>query len=134
VVLLQNKLVDPVRNLAASIVIGDKDLNDVVVEETAVLPKEIQFSGGVPPAGTVIPLASIQGHVTDSAKKPALGGSVTISGANKATFPIDSDGLFHIPGLLPGSYELTVQGSHDGPEHLVIQLGENNLDLDIAVP
>jgi hypothetical protein len=134
VILLQDKLVTPVRRMAASIFVADKDMNDVVVEETAVLPKEIQFPAGTPPPGTVIPLVSIQGQVSDSAKKPILGGAVTLSGANSATFPIDSEGMFHIPGLLPGSYELSVQGSRGGAERLAIQLGENSVELDVTVP
>jgi hypothetical protein len=58
IVELQNKFVEPARVLAASIVVGDKDLNDVVVEDTVVLPVEIRFPAGTRPPGTV-PLASI---------------------------------------------------------------------------
>jgi len=134
VLLLQNKFVEPVRNLAASIVVGDQDLNDVVVEDTVVLPKEIQFPAEMPPPGTVIPLVSIQGRVFDSAKHPILGGSVTLSGASSAAFPIDNEGLFHIPGLLPGTYDLTVERSREDVLHLTVHLGEASVDLDLTFP
>jgi len=134
VVLLQNKLVEPVRSLAASIVVGDQDLNDVVVEDTVVLPKEIQFPAETPPRGTVVPLVSIRGRVVDSAKHPLLGGSVTLSGANSAAFPIDNEGLFHIPGLLPGTYDLAVERSREDALHLTVHLGEADVDLDVTFP
>jgi hypothetical protein len=57
-----------------------------------------------------------------------------LSGASSVAFPIDNEGLFHIPGLLPGSYDLTVESSHHDAVHLAIHLGENNVDLDVTVP
>jgi hypothetical protein len=119
------------RVLAASIVVGDKELNDVMVEDVVVMTKELQFPVRTPPAGTVIPLASIRGRVSeDSSKNPVLGGSVTLSGANKATFPIDSEGLFHIPGLLPGTYDLTVEGSRHAAVRQVVLVGDEDVNLN----
>ena len=135
VVLLQDKLVTPVRVLGASIVVGDKDLNDVVVEDIVITPKEIQFPPRMPAAGTIIPLASLRGQVSDATSKdPVLGGSVTLSGANKATFPIDSEGLFHIPGLLPGTYDLTVEGSRHAAVRQVVLIGDEDVNLNISAP
>jgi hypothetical protein len=134
VILLQDKLVTPLRVLAASIVVGDKDLNDVMVDDIVVMPKEIQFPGRTPSSGTVIPLASIRGRVSDnSTKNPVLGGSVTLSGASKATFPIDSEGLFQIPGLLPGTYDLTVEGSRHAAVRQVVLVGDEDVTLNVAV-
>jgi hypothetical protein len=135
VILFQDQLVSPLRVLAASIVIGDKDLNDVVVDDVVVMPKELQFPSRTPPSGTVIPLAAIRGRVSDAASKnPVLGGSVTLSGANRATFPIDSEGLFHIPGLLPGSYDLTVEGSRHAAVRQVVVVGDEDVNLNISAP
>lgn len=135
VILLQDKLASPVRVLAASVVAGDKDLNDVMVDDVVVMPKELQFPTRTPPGGTVIPLASIRGRVSDSASKnPVLGGAVTLSGANKATFPIDSEGLFLIPGLLPGSYDLTVEGSRHAAVRQVVLVGDEDVTLNISAP
>jgi hypothetical protein len=135
VILLQDRLVTPLRVLAASIVLGDKDLNDVVVENVVVMPRELQFPGKTPAPGSVIPLASIRGRVSDaSSKNPVLGGSVTLSGANKATFPIDSEGLFLIPGLLPGAYDLAVEGSRHAAVRQVVLVGDEDVNLNIAAP
>lgn len=134
VVLLQDQLVSPLRVLAASIVVGDRDLNDVMVDDIVVMPKELRFPVRTPPPGTVIPLASIRGRVSDdSSKSPVLGGSVTLSGANQATFPIDSEGLFHISGLLPGSYDLTVEGSRHAAVRQVVLVGDEDVNLNISV-
>jgi hypothetical protein len=135
VVLLQDKLVTPVRVLGASIVVGDKDLNDVMVEDIVVTPKQIQFPARMPSPGTIIPLASIRGRVSDAASKdPVLGGSVTLSGANSATFPIDSEGLFQISGLLPGTYDLTVEGSRHAAVHQTILVGDDDVNLNVSAP
>jgi hypothetical protein len=134
VVLLQDQLVSPVRVLAASIVVGEKDLNDVIVDDIAVMPKELQFPGRTPPPGTVIPLASIRGRVSDdSTKNPVLGGLVTLSGANRATFPIDSEGLFNIPGLLPGTYDLNVEGSRHAALRQTVLVGDEDVNLNVSV-
>ena len=133
VILLQDQLDSPLRVLAASIVVGDKDLNDVMVDDIVVMPKALQFPARTPPPGTVIPLASIRGRVSDNAtKNPVLGGSVTLSGSNNATFPIDSEGLFHISGLLPGSYDLTVEGSRHAAVRQAVLVGDEDVNLNIS--
>jgi len=48
--------------------------------------------------------------VDDTSKEPVFGGSVTLTGRTKATFPIDSLGEFQIPRLLPGSYDISIEG------------------------
>ena len=134
VILLQDKTVSPVRILAASIVAGSKDLDDVTVDETAVLPVDIKFPAITPAPGTIIPLASIRGRVADDASKdPVLGGSVTLTGKTSATFPIDSEGQFQIPGLLPGTYELTIEGSRHASVRKSIVVGDDDLSMDVLV-
>jgi hypothetical protein len=106
-----------------------------MVDDVVVMPKELQFPTRTPPGGTVIPLPAIRGRVSDSASKnPVLGGAVTLSGANKATFPIDSEGLFLIPGLLPGSYDLTVEGSRHAAVRQVVLVGDEDVTLNISAP
>jgi len=134
VILLTDKSASPERVLAASIVVGDKDLDDVMVDETVVLPVNIKFPPNSPPPGTNIPLASIRGLVADTATKvPVLGGSVTIKGKTSATFPIDSEGLFQIPGLLPGAYELTIEGSSHVADHQNVTIGDEDAQLNVLV-
>jgi len=134
VILLQDKSVVPARVLAASIVVGDKDLNDVTMDAIAVMPNEVQVPAKSHPPGSVIPLASIRGRVADdSSKDPVLGGSVTLAGKTKATFPIDSLGLFQIPGLLAGTYELTVEGSSHAAIRQNVVVGDDDVMLNLTV-
>jgi len=134
VILLTDKSASPERVLAASIVVGDKDLDEIMVDETTVLPVDIRFPAKSPSPGTVIPLASIRGLVADTATKvPVLGGSVTIKGRTSATFPIDSEGLFQIPGLLPGAYELTIEGSNHATDHQSVVIGDEDVPLNVLV-
>ena len=134
VILLQDKLVVPARMLAASIVVGDKDLNDISVDAIDVVPNELQFPAKTPPAGTVVLLASIRGRVLDdSSKVPVLGGSVTLTGKTRATYPIDSEGLFQIPRLLPGTYELTVEGARHAAVRQNVVVGDDDVNLNVSV-
>jgi hypothetical protein len=129
---LQDKFVEPARVLAASIVVGDKDLNDVVVEDTIVLPVEIRFPAGTRPPGA-ISLASIRGRVTDDVSKgPVQGGSVTIAGTTRATFSIDSEGLFQIPRLLPGTYELNIESFRHAAIRQNVVVGDEDVNLNVS--
>ena len=138
-ILLQNKPDSPTHILAASVVVGSQDLTDVLAEETPVLPLEFAIASTVAPPGTTpgsIPLAFLRGRVVDdSSKEPVLGGHVTLSGAGKAKaeFPIDSLGLFEIPRLLPGRYDLTIDGFQHVSIHQSVLVGDKDVQLNVSV-
>jgi len=111
------------RTLAASIVAGSTDLNDVNLDEVSVLPTAVQFPSGPLPSTPVTPLAAIRGTVSGSRS-----GTVTLSGKTRATFPINSDGTFEIRGLLPGTYELTVDATKQS-----VTVGDSDQTLNILV-
>src|SRR6186713_759260 len=55
IVLLQDRPVNPTRMLAASVVVGNADLEDVLVDDTRVVPVEVRFPAAMPAPG-LIPL------------------------------------------------------------------------------
>jgi len=133
VIMLQDKPDSPARVFAASVVVGDKDLGKVLADDTRVLPVQVQFPAGTPPPGSIIPLAWIHGHVDDeTSKEPVFGGVVTITGKNKATFPIDSEGQFEIPRLLPGSYDLTIEGFQHASIQRRVTVGDDDVPLRVS--
>jgi hypothetical protein len=134
VLLLQDRQASPPHYYAASLVIGDKDMDEVPVEPAGVLPNDLRFPAITPAPGTVVPLAKIHGRVADEASKdPVLGGHVTLSGKTNISYPIDNEGVFEIPGLLPGSYELTIEGFQHAPVHQNVVVGDNDVDLAVSV-
>src|SRR6185295_11423940 len=133
VILLQDKPDSPARILAASVVVGNKDVEDVLTDDTRILPSVIRFPASTPPPGTSIPLAWLRGRVTDdTSKDPVFGGLVTIAGKTKATFPIDSEGQFEIPRLLPGSYELTIDGFQHASIHQNVIVGDDDVQINVS--
>jgi hypothetical protein len=133
-ILLQDRLGSPPHNLAASIVVGDKDMENVPVERTDVLPVEVHFPSSTPLPGTIVPLAWIRGRVADDTSKiPVLGGRVTLVGKTTVSYPIDNEGAFEIPGLLPGSYELTIEGFRHAPVRQNVVVGDDDVHLDVSV-
>ena len=132
IVLLQDRPANPTRTLAASIVVGTADLGDVLVDETRILPVEIRFPASTPAPGS-IPLPWIFGKVVDdTSKEPVFGGSVTLTGRTKATFPIDSLGEFQIPRLLPGSYDISIEGFQHTAIRQTVVVGDDEVRLNVT--
>jgi hypothetical protein len=58
---------------------------------------------------------------------------VTLAGKTKAAYPIDSEGLFQIPNLLPGTYELTVEGFRHAAVRQNVVVGDEDVNLNVSV-
>jgi hypothetical protein len=103
--------------VAAIVVVKDKDLDNIKLENAAtpVLPGNIQtlkapeaLAAG--PAG-LVPLLSIRGSVADSdSGMPVRTGTVYLVGDSWATYELGEEGKFEFEHLLPGNYELEIQG------------------------
>jgi hypothetical protein len=132
VILLQDRPVNPSRILAASVVLGNTDLEGVLTDEVRVMPAEVRFPGGTPSPGT-IPLAWIHGKVIDDAsKEPVFGGTVTVTGRTRTAFPIDSLGEFQIPRLLPGTYDLSIEGFQHSAVRQSVVVGDEDVSLNVS--
>jgi hypothetical protein len=112
--------------------VGDRDLEDVLADDTSVLPTEVRFPVSAPAPGP-IPLAWSHGRLDDdTSKDPVFGGVVTLRGKTKATFQIDSEGLFEIPRLLPGTYDLTIEGFQHASIHQDLLVGDEDVQLRVS--
>jgi hypothetical protein len=129
----------PSTALAGMVVVGDRDIDNVELKETILLPPDIRtpkapLAAGDRPAGTNVPLARISGVVLEeSTGEPIREGEIVIkSGDLQRTIPIGMDGRFEPFSLLPGTYETRFQifgHSSGGPELIVEQ---NNIELRLT--
>jgi hypothetical protein len=127
------------RPLAASIVVGNRDLDGIQLETTPVVPLSIRTPEAPGPAGahapgSTIPLASLRGVVVDKdTNQPISSGTAFLSG-DRDTVPYSMDllGRFQFVKLLPGRYELEVKFSEHLAETRTIMITEEDLHIDIA--
>jgi len=111
VILVQDKSVAPARVLAASIVVGDKDLNDLTMDAIAVMPTRLRFRQRLTRPEALFHWHRFEEGSRMTRVKTRCWGLRDARWKNQSHVSIDSLGLFQIPGLLPGAYELTVEGS-----------------------
>jgi hypothetical protein len=127
------------RALAASIVVGDRDLSNVELEQTSIPPLVTGNSRGPAPAGdlasgTRIPLASVRGRVVDGMTgRPMDAGRVVVNSDYSLTFPLEEDGRFEIPRLLPGQYALNITAFGIGTVTRTVELDDKDVELDLAI-
>ena len=96
-------------SLGASLVVGTRDIDGVVLEPVPVLPRETRQPDGGSAPGPVIPLAGLRGRLVSETTQQPLRGLLSLMGAStQIAYAIGADGRFEIPSLLPGSYVLQV--------------------------
>jgi hypothetical protein len=125
-------------SLGAIVVVGSQEVRNVDPRPTEVLPIDVMdekmpILAASLPAGTVIPMASIQGRVVvENTQEPLREGTITISGyLNTArSFALDGDGKFHTSDLLPGTYGLTIN-VFGYVSTQSIELGTDDLNLNL---
>jgi len=129
----------PGRALGTTLIVGDRDIDNVSLDEIAALPLDIQLPvapGAVGNAvqGTKIPPVILSGVVLDRlTQQPPPSGQAWISGRYSPSYPIDADGRFEIPGLLPGTYKLEVQVAGYATITRDLTVGIEDLKLDLQL-
>jgi len=127
----------PGRAMGAAIVVGNRDIENVELEDVAMTPPDIQElrtpdpNEGLTP-GTKLPLRTIRGRVLDEATgQPVPSGKVSISNTRSPIHFLDEDGRFEIPNLLPGAYDLDIQvfGHAELRHPIRVDLADIFLDL-----
>jgi protocatechuate 3,4-dioxygenase beta subunit len=122
--------------LVASVVVGTEDLNDVEVSRTPALP----FNSGTltapglarTSAPGVMPLASLRGRILDAETgAPVSLGTVYVVGDSSTGFALGSDGTFEFQRLLPGNYQLEIQGTGYPTLRREIVVEDHDLDLEL---
>lgn len=127
--------------LAASVVVGDSDLDGVQLVSTPTLPVGIQdpvppAASGTRPPGT-IPLVALRGSALnqDTHQPLANGIAFLTGGAFGASRLLNEDGTFEFSPLLPGSYNVEIMslGFETVRRTVVVEDGESDVRFD-AMP
>jgi hypothetical protein len=126
-----------VLSLGASIVVGDRDLEGVLLDASPVLPRDVNIPKSPGPAGThspgsVLPFASIRGRIVEEASgTPIAEGTVRLIGRDSVMAPVGTGGEFEFTRLLPGTYELEVRIFGHSNVLQPIVIGDEDLRLDV---
>lgn len=122
--------------LVASVVVGTADLSNVEVSTTPALPLHSRTpsapTAAPARAAGALPLAAVRGRILDSETgEPLNSGTVFVVGESYAAYKLSADGKFEFQRLLPGSYELEVQGVGYPTFRRPIVVEEEDLDLEL---
>jgi len=126
------------RPLAASIVVGNQNLDGVELVATPLLPKGIQTPTalqalGERSPGFTIPQGVIHGLVLDeSTHQPIPEGTVYLTGHYGSSRSLVPDGRFEFTRLLPGSYDLEVQVFGHETIRRTIVVDDEDVTLDLS--
>ena len=123
---------------AAAVLVGDRDVDGVVLQRPQLLPADVfdeppKPSNGSPPESKTLSLVSITGRVLDpSSQEPLSEGAVTLAGYGTARRIFAIVGTeFKIPDLLPGRYSLTINVSGYVTATQSVIVGTEDFKLDL---
>ena len=127
------------RSLGATLTVGDRELADIELESISVAPvgfdqpaKPLAVDGRLP--GTRGTPVSIRGRVSDSTTSESFNaGKVIINGNNALPFPLNDEGRFEIPKLLPGNYSLEIFVYGIGNVSVDVALDDQDVSLELAL-
>ena len=122
--------------LVASVVVGTGDLTGVEVSGTAVLPLNPRTPATRIASSTqtpgVLPLATLRGHVLDAETgTPLKLGTVFVVGDSFARYELGAEGTFEFQRLLPGNYELEIQGVGYPTLRRSVVIEDQDVDLEL---
>jgi len=140
VVALDNSGVE--RPLGAALVVGDRDLLNIDLEEVSILPADFDRPTAPQERGNRLPgsrsaMVSIRGRVVDGdTRAPFSAGKVMVNGNYSATFSLNDDGGFEVPRLLPGKYllEAVVFGIGTVSREVILDEADVTLELSFRSP
>jgi hypothetical protein len=121
---------------AASIIVGDQDINGIELEQTSALPLNART---VTPPGPVgnrapgrLPLASVRGKIVEAETgEPLTQGEVYLVGDYWTGHPLTSDGSFEFQKLLPGNYQIEVRAVGYPTIRKEFSIDEQDLVLEV---
>jgi hypothetical protein len=127
------------RPLAASVVVANDDVDGIVLPEVTMLPIRAREPSAPRPAGDhpvgPVRLARVTGTlIEENSRKVVPEGTVTVrtNGYYSASFPVDDEGHFELPPLLPGSYDLEIQIFGHSNVKRSVEVDDKDLKLEIA--
>jgi hypothetical protein len=122
------------RPLGASVIVRDRDLEDIELAELALLPNETTVIspasvGAAQPAG-IVRLASLRIRVVDgSDNQPTGPGTVYVLGPRGTSIDLPSDGHIEFAHLLPGTYRFEIRVFRHETITRTVVVGEEDTDL-----
>jgi hypothetical protein len=123
--------------LAASVVVGNSDVDDIQLLSTPALPVGILAPVTPAPAGTnapgVLPLASLRVTARNQDTQDPLITRMAFltGGAYGGSRPLNEDGTFEFSPLLPGTYNVEIQSFGFETVKRSVVIGEASVDLRI---
>jgi hypothetical protein len=122
--------------LVSAIFVGTSDLANVNVVRTPALPFNPQSAPTASPAdrrnSSALPLPTVRGLLLDiETGAPVNGGTVFLVGESWAKFDLGTDGKFEFANLLPGRYELEVQGLGYPTFRRPLVIDEEDVNLEL---
>jgi hypothetical protein len=124
-------------SLGASIVVGDRDLEGVLLDASPVLPRDVNIPKSPGPAGihnpgSVLPLASLRGRLIEEASGNSIDeGTIKLIGRDSVVVSVGTGGEFEFTRLLPGTYELEVRIFGHSNVLQPIVIGDEDIRMDV---
>ena len=123
--------------LAAAVAVGSQDVAGIELTSTVLLPLDIRTPRPPDPIGSrapgSIPLAGLKGLIVDEmTHEPIATGIAYLSGHYGGSVFL-ADGRFEFAKLLPGSYQLEVQGFGYDSVRKTIVIGEEDVKLELSI-
>jgi hypothetical protein len=131
------------RPFGALIMVGDQDITNVPLQQILELPRNPDPNVDAAPRGapgTILPLATVFGHLIDETTRARFNlertiGRITING-NTVSYTINNTGDFEIQSLLPGRYELELWIINGATHTRTLEVRDDNITLEwpVSVP
>ena len=124
--------------LTAVVVVADRDVENVDLQSTPVLPRKVATAASTQPAATspggVVPLPSVQGRILDAETGlPVNSGTLYLVGDSWASLSLGAEGRFDFQHLLPGIYEVEVQAVGYPTLRREVIVGEQDIQIELKV-
>jgi len=128
----------PGRARGTTIVVGDRDIDNLTLTDVTTLPADIQTptSPGAtadrPAGATFAPVTLRVRVVEEKSKQPPPDGQVFINDRSGPAYPLDSDGRFAIRNLLPGTYNVEILMFGYTTVNQEITVGVEDMDVELT--
>lgn len=130
---------DGAPSLGAELLVTDRDITGVALEELSVAPAGASVPGApaLPVAGITtsrITAAAIRGRVVAAeTREPFSAGKVVVNGNYSRAVPLNDDGTFEIPKLLSGQYVLEATVFGIGTITKTVEVDRRNVLLELSL-